>query len=332
MYSILKKCFFVILFITSICYAKSKTNTKPPLWMTDINEVYPDSKYIARIGNGASLEEAEINAQGKLAGYFENTIQTSSTANSSMTETNGTVTSERQIKNETTVSSNVKLFSIHFSDAFYDKKEKTYYCVAYLDRNEIWNQIQPKLESAKQTFESLYTVIQNEPEPFLKIKRINECRKSVDELTENLNFARFIVSEKEAGYKQTREKISNLSVIYNDELLKCKVYIDCPDDYNKILSTTFAKIFNRKNISIVKKADEANYIAKIEIDDCIIGEEPYAIQPVVTLKILGTQKQTVYSQDFSAEEKTLAYTIDNARKKAYPKLAEKIENETGDVK
>ena len=332
MYSILKKCFFIILFITSICYAKSKTNTKTPLWLSDINEVYPDSKYIARIGNGASIQEAEINAQGKVAGYFENTIQTSSTAQTSMTETDATLTTERQLKNETRISSNIKLFAIHFSDSFYDKKEKIYYCVAFLDRQEIWNQIQPKIDSSIHKFESSYSLIQKESEAFLKIKGILECQKSAEELIENLNFARLISSEKEKNYKTTRDHISNLSVIYNEELLKCKVFIDSPDDYNKLLSTSFAKVLNKKNISVAKKSDEANYIAKIEIDDCVTGEDPYAIKPIVTLKILGSQKQTIYSCDFTAEEKTLAYTIEKARNKAYSKLAEKIENETGDVK
>lgn len=55
------------------------------------------------------------------------------------------------------------------------------------------------------------------------------------------------------------------------------------------------------------------------------GGEPVSVKPGLELKIQNKEEKTVYSCEVQAAEKSIAYTLENAQKKAFPKLAEETE-------
>ena len=127
-------CLCIILFLFAFnTYAAAKS----PAWMLDVNQVYPKDTYIAQIGEGLSQEEAETNAQARIARYFESNINTTTLNRLKMSEYNGEVSSERSIDTNTNISSHVKLFAINYSEVYKDKKAKKYYIVAYFIRSTI---------------------------------------------------------------------------------------------------------------------------------------------------------------------------------------------------
>ena len=75
---------------------------------------------------------------------------------------------------------------------------------------------------------------------------------------------------------------------------------------------------------VVKNQGESTYIAEVLIEDNSTGGEPLAITPTVNIKIASKDDKTVFSYEVFSDEKTISYTLENAQKKAYPKLAEEI--------
>ena len=70
--------------------------------------------------------------------------------------------------------------------------------------------------------------------------------------------------------------------------------------------------------------DESTYIAEVVIENNSTGGEPLAITPTVNIKIVSKNDKTVFSYEEFSNEKTVSYTLENAQKKAYPKLTEQI--------
>ena len=54
------------------------------------------------------------------------------------------------------------------------------------------------------------------------------------------------------------------------------------------------------------------------------GENPVTIMPAVIVSIKSSEEKAVFSYEAKMMEKTVAYSLENAQKKAFPKLAEKI--------
>lgn len=55
-----------------------------------------------------------------------------------------------------------------------------------------------------------------------------------------------------------------------------------------------------------------------------IGDDPLSILSAVDIKIESHKQRTVYTKSVQAQSKTVAFTLENAQKKAYPLLAQTI--------
>ena len=54
------------------------------------------------------------------------------------------------------------------------------------------------------------------------------------------------------------------------------------------------------------------------------GENPVTIMPAVIVSIKSREGKAVFSYEAKMMEKTVAYSLENAQKKAFPKLSKKI--------
>ena len=73
--------------------------------------------------------------------------------------------------------------------------------------------------------------------------------------------------------------------------------------------------------------DKGNYVAEVAVSSNPSGSDPVAIVPAVTVTIKNRNGKAIYSYEANLTEKTVAYTLETAQKKAFPKLAEKINQE-----
>ena len=83
---------------------------------------------------------------------------------------------------------------------------------------------------------------------------------------------------------------------------------------------------NRANgFMISKSAGGTNYTAQVFVDSNAQGSDPVSIFPSLDLKITSKEGRTVFSNQTKVRSKTVAYTLENAQKKAFPVLAEEAD-------
>jgi len=295
-----------------------------PNWVQNYRKVYPDSEYLCQRGSGKSAEEAKTDATGALARYFQMNVS----ANLSTTMTS--ISSGTEIQEETAIINNVQVmtqvdfFGLEYTEPYYLKKEKKWYCVAFINRENAWIQYKPQIEIAKNTFEGLLKKLDKESDSFIKLKSLKTTWQKGKDLIEKLEYGRLIFPTRESEYSSSRDIFSELPVIFEETKSKCKTFIKVHGDYNRIFTTGISTVLSECGFDVVKNYDESIYIAEVVIEDNSTGGEPLAITPTVNIKIVSKNGKTVYSYEEFSNEKTVSYTLENAQKKAYPKLTAQI--------
>ena len=106
-----------------------------PKWLTELEAVYPSNDYIRMVGEGTTLKLAESNAVSAIAQNFNAKVKVINQAikdyNSLITEDKSVTSKSYSFQQESKISSDVELLCLHFSEPYYDKKDKTYFVVGY---------------------------------------------------------------------------------------------------------------------------------------------------------------------------------------------------------
>ncbi|MBQ8678524.1 MAG: LPP20 family lipoprotein [Treponema sp.] len=313
-----------ILFILLLAFVSPIFATENiPTWMHDKNSVYPSSEYISALGSGKSKKIAMEDALAGISRYLRTEIKSNVKAETKADSTNGKSTYSQKLEETMTISSSATLSGIEYTKPYYAKNEKTWYCVAYISREYAWNQYLPKIENAKSAFYSFYDKATEENEPVFKCRFYKMTQESAENLLITLDYARLLHPQNEEKYSVDRKIASTIPSLIENERQKCTVFLDIKGDYGNIFSSVISKILVETGFLIVEDGNNANYVAAAVIENNIIGENPLSITPSLDFKLAGKYK-TVYSFSDRLENKTTAYELENAQKKAYPQLVEKI--------
>ena len=296
-----------------------------PEWVTNHRTVYPDTEYLAQRGSGKSAEAAQTDAMSQIARYFQTNVSANLSTTMQSITSGASVDERTTVVDDVRVSSEVSLFALEHTEPYYLKKEKKWYCVAYMNRATAWKQYKPQIDGALKTFLGQYENAAAEGDPFTRISRCKTAWDAGGTLLEKLEYGRIISPKDEAAYSAERDKVAQIPVIAETAKKECTVFIDAPGDYNRTIEQAVSTALSKCGLTVAKTAAGANYTASVLIDDGESGSEPLSIMPAVSIKITGRGGNSVYSYETAAKEKAVAYTLENAKKKAYPALAKEIE-------
>ena len=297
-----------------------------PEWVTSHRTVYPDGEYLAQRGSGNFSEAAQTDAMSQIARYFKTSVNANLSTTMQSISSGASVDERLTVVDDVRVSSEVSLFALECTVPYYHKKEKRWYCVAYIRRAEVWKQYKPQIDGALKTFIGQYESAVGEADPFMRISKCKTAWDAGGTLLEKLEYGRIISPKDEAAYSGDRDKIAQIPVMAEAAKKECTVFVDAPDDYNRTLTQAVSTALSTCGLTVAKTADGAAYTASVEIDDGASGSDPVSITPAVSVKITGKGGNSVYSFETAAKEKAVAYTLENAKKKAYPALAKEIED------
>ena len=300
---------FIIPFFFLFPLSSFSAKSPPPAWLSDYRAVFPDAAYIAQKATADKADRARTEAVAQIARYFK----TSVSANL------------KTVENDVSLSSDVSLFAVETTEPYYLKKEKKWHCVAFIERAKAWEQYQPTVEGAKTEFYSMKKNADEESDPFEKCALLSKAWESGRVLLEKLDYARILDAKKEAAYEDDRKTASGMPGEIAKEKEKCTVYISASGDYGSTVSSALSQTLSRNGLKIAKHESEAAYIASAAIEDNAVGSEPVSIYPSLEFKIESKAGKTVCSSEVKMESKTVSYTLDNARKKAYPILAGELD-------
>ena len=276
-----------------------------PTWVTNFRAVFLAETYIAALGVSDSSSGAKAEATADLARYFKTSVSADS--------------------NAIDIQSQVEMLAVEYTEPYHFKKEKKWYCAAFIERDKAWEQCKPAVESAKSGFYAMKNSADSESDPLTKSRLYAKAQKSGDNFLQKLEMARLVNPTKESAYSADRKAVSQMPALVASEREKCSVCLDIAGDFGNIMAACVSKALANGGFKIAKTKKEAAYIATALVQDNAIGSDPISITPSVDLKVLGKNGKTALAVQAAAPSKTVSYTLDNARKKAYPLLAQETE-------
>ncbi|MDD7580576.1 MAG: LPP20 family lipoprotein [Treponema sp.] len=313
--------FILLAFISSFCFAKPAPE---PEWFRNYKKVYPNSEYIAQRGSGKTAEDAKTDAAAQLARFFQSTVNANLSTTMTSITSGTSIEEETRVVDEVNVASEVEFIGLEFTESWYYKPEKKWYAVAYVVREDAWIQYRPKIEAEKAKFYGFYKKAEKETDSFTKIALYRSAWKSSSGFMEKLEYGRIISPKEEEKYSADREAVSDVPSKIEAEQKKLTVEVRITGDYGNIIETSVKKSFAKCGFVVGAKG---NYVADVNVNSNQTGNDPLSIMPAVIITIRNKDGKSIYSYEANLTEKTVAYTLETAQKKAFPKLAEIINRE-----
>ena len=305
------------------CASTSGSDT--PAWFPNHRTAFPDADYIAQRGRADSEETARTEAVAQIARYFKTSVNANLKTSIQSVVSGESVSETTSVVNDVDVMSQVELFAVEYTDPYYFKKEKKWYCVAYIKREKAWSQYKPTVENAKSEFYAMKRNAESESDPFSKAAAYGKAWQSGKKFLEKLEYARILNAKKEAAYADDRKAVSEIPALISAEKEKCTVYLSVKGDWGNTVTSSLSQTLAKNGFKVAKSAGEAAYTASAVIENNAVGSDPVSIYPSLDLKITGKGGKTVYSQEVKVTQKTIAYTLENAQKKAFPILAQEAD-------
>jgi hypothetical protein len=326
---------FVIASLTLSC---ATAPAPVPDWAASpsaIREVYPDSDFIAREGSGATLEAAKAAAAAEIARFFTSEISARSGGRASMIQQNGEVTEILEIINDAVVRSQIDLFGIRYAEnAFYNKAEKEWQTVAYIDRNEAWTVYEPRVKRQADAFEAFYAAAEQESGQFRKALRFGavaaymRSEDFVEDFVKKEVFGQILHSQKMSdSFDGIRAKIAAIPQKIDDAKRNASVFIDCPDDFESLVTNAFSRALSAEGFPVTKDRNGAALVCAVSIDE---GRQERDLGTFSAI-FYNSSLQAVFTDALGAiftfnatADRASAVTPDVAKRNAYTALAEKV--------
>lgn len=333
-----KTFIFVLLsFFTALSFAKPQK--EKPAWIDNLNTIYPDSLYIAKLGKaqGAAKSNAVLaqeNADNNVAEYLNVTIQSqtvSKTNYETKIEAGKLSTSETKDNSRIIQTSvNMTLSGLSHTDAWYNKKEKTWYCAAYVSRDKAYEAYKPTVTDGRNKFLALYEKAEAEKEPLFQCNYYKTAYNASDDFINAYNFANLLKpSAVKDDFEKDREKYNRIPSVVKSIIIKCSMYITVKNDYGSSINSALLNTFSQMGFLV----QEGNALYKVEAvvndNDSVYkmkSKETHSIYPSIDLVIRNKEKMPVYSFSYKTEEKTTNFSLESAQRMAFPKFAEEMKN------
>ena len=293
-----------------------------PNWFVNLEKEFPTEKYIRAIGEGSSELSAKQAALAELSAHFSTSVEAKTYAHSSKTEKNFEYSSNSSIDQNITVLSNSELFVVHYTQSYYDKKEKKYSVCAYINKAEAFNIISQKLSFYEQYFSQKTKVVKTETDDFRKVMILNDAISNEKEINTLYEYSLFMNSQKTRKFDDFRSQIIKTKNTLYELKQKNPVSVFSNGDYAEQIKSIISEILTENGFVFSKNA-----AYKISADSSFIITEQIAEQneifsckPSVSVLIEG-KSGTISSCVLSSEK------ISSYNKRSLTRMAlAKIEN------
>ena len=302
-----------------------------PKWITDVEKVFPSEDFIRASGEGESEGAARKAALAELSSYFGQTIKTEISAVQNTRQSNDVYKEKSDFEQNLKTSSEVDLFCVHYTQAWFNKKTGKYYVCAYIERDEMWQILEQKMNVISTEFNSVMQNSKSEKEPFKKLLILEEA-KSIYAVYEQLFQMSLAVYPKRGGQHETflessMKSFQELLVLKSQIVVSVQVYGDRQNN----VRTKICDVLGQKGITTCEAPNgKANYslTATVVWNDSQLNSV-YSSKPQLELTINGPQ-EVVFSYSGMCE-KVASYNLQTTENLAFLQL-EKLLEEMGSLR
>lgn len=310
-----KNAVFISCFFLCLMCLPAAAKERPPEWVTGWKSVFPDSAYIAQRGTGRSAELARTDALSAVARYLKSEVQ--ATLSTSLSTSGGTELAQTQ--DDVLITSQAELYGTEFTEPYQHKK--MWYCMAYIDRAKVWEHILPGIRAKEAVFLSFMEKAQSEAEPFRACAYYKDAWDSVQDFFSSLDYGRRIYPEADTVFAESKERALSVPSLLAAKKKSVSVRIVCAEDADGIIRNAIAQKFEEAGFAV---SDNGRCTAEADIKLNAEGSDPVAVRPSLTVTVRGRTGEAVHSFQCRVQEKTAAYSLETAKRRALPKLAEEI--------
>ncbi len=320
---------FIISSTLFCAFAKSEP---APDWVLNWQSVYPDSEYIAQKGTGKKAEQAKNEALTNISFYFNSKISAVRESNYNSfqnTTDNGKkikvkeVSSLETIRN-TTVTSQTDLNGVEYTEPYYNKKDKTWHCVAFIARKTIWDKNEPALRSVRDAFKGFYDKANESSDCFEKICYLTMAREQgidfIDKYSECQFFSEKLTS---AAYGSDMQLLSSLNSLIQEQKNKCRFFVDVNKDSGKQVYSAVTQVLSENGFTVTKDRSSATHTAKCFVNfEKSLQDKIYIYSPSIEISIFD-KKTTSYTYSKNCG-RFKVFTEANGEKKSFEAISKAL--------
>ena len=304
--------------------------TSVPPWGASpaaMQQVFPDSDFIARQGRGATRDSAEANGSAAIAAFFNTEVVSRIEIAQSHWEANGSAQTVSRLESELFVQSQMQLAGVrHTHDAWFDRNSREWVTVAYINRAEAWEMLLPRIRLEAQTLARLYEAAEAERDPFRRALRFiaaqNHARSADFQNAQNMGEL-LSPARMNAEFAEARTLLALLPRDLDDARRNAPVFIDIPLDFESIVQSAFSRRFAELGFPVAANRNAAAAVCVVTIEEGRQQRELGVFYYPRVLAVVSSPAGTLLT--FSAEGgRQAAVTPDVARRAAYQALAERV--------
>lgn len=274
-----------------------------PKWIVNKEKEFPSAKYISGLGKGNSESLAKQMALSELSTYFNVSTESKIYAHDSKTQNNSKYSTESSIAKDIITLSKAELFALHYTQSYYDEKEKNYSVCAYIDKEEFSNISKEKIASFKFTYADQIMFAETESDNLRKILIMNGALYNADNVIKLHEYLKFIDSKLAQYFNDDISQIIKSKNTLFQLKQKNPISVFSSGDYSEQIKNIISEILTENGFVISKNADY-----KINANTtCIIStqitkqHEIFSTTPTVSV-FLEDNSGTISSCVFSSEK------------------------------
>ena len=298
-----------------------------PNWLINLEKEFPTGKYIRATGEGDSEISAKQTALAELSAYFSASIESKTYANSSKSQKDSKYSSNSSIEQDIAVLTNSEVFAVHYTQSYYNKKQKKYSVCAYIDRAEAFNIISQKMSFYKQYLSQKTKLAKRENEDFRKIMILSDALSIENETNALYEYAVVIDSQKAQNFDNFISQVNETKITLFGLKQKNPVSVFSNGDYSEQIKSIISEILTENGFVISRNADyKISSNSSFSISEQITEQnEIFSCKPIVSVLVEG--KSGTISSSVLSTEKISSYNKQTLTRMAMAKTEDLLRDE-----
>ena len=311
-----------------ISCASTPKATEAPDWFTDRDSEFPDSKYIARIGEGFNKTESLADAEVQLGKYFGFNVKSTVSGSESWSgnDEDG-YTNNKNLNDEFEITFDTELFAVEKTKPWYNADTETYFICAYIDRSKAFEMYKPTLLKTRLQFAKLYKAANDEIDFFKKVNLLKSAQKAGDIFIAHLDFAQLIKKDVYSLFKQDVDAVSNVQVLLKQAQNNAAIKVSVNDDFGSKLYDFVSKVVSDNGFIVSNNKNQ--YVINVDLDNNKLVDSSsgiISITPSLTINLEnneGTDSSFTYTRNF---ETFKAFHEETVEKKAWAAIEAELKD------
>lgn len=320
----MKKKYLWILFLclhTAFCFSAV------PEWLVHLEKEYPTEKYIRGVGRGSSEDSAKKAAIAELSEYFSTIVDSETYAHSYKAENDLAYSSNSSIEQSIFLSSYSELFAVHYTQSYYDKKQKQYSVCAYIDKEESFSIISKKMSFYERDFSHKTKLLKTENESFRKIIILNAALSDENTINRLYEYSALLDSKKAQSFDTFFSQVYEAKITLFELKQKNPISVFSSGDCSEQIKSKISEILTENGFVISRNADyEITSNTSFNIGRQNTEQnEIFSCEPMVSVLIKG--KSGTISSCVLSSEKISSYNKQTLMRMALAKTEDLLREE-----